>query len=141
MYEFYFEGDFKSGFSQAVDELLTLDLPMTFRIGQVEILTEAYFEQTGQKPDPFQLERLADFILRDDLSDPHPDKVTNTEFPILSEGQVKLRNGRENSWDVSIFSPNRKHKLNGTRRGVARDSYFVRGNDQYSAKQKFQIEE
>jgi hypothetical protein len=131
MYEHKFEGDFKAAFILAVDELILLDLPVAFRIAQVELLTEAYREQTEQRPDSLQLERLADFILKDDLSDPHPDKVTNTEYPFLSEGQVKLRSGREAvGGDITTHSASKKYKLNGSRKGVSRDSFFYQSTKQ-----------
>lgn len=52
-------------------------------------------EQTGEIPDSLQLTLLANHILAEELADRCPDKVTNTEYPILSEGQVKLRKRRE----------------------------------------------
>lgn len=112
--------DFKSAFVGAVDELLAADMPTPWRIKAVDDLTAAYLEQTGQRPDAYQLSRLADYILRDDLSDPHPDKVSNTEYPFLSEGQFKLRRVRENSSGegVAKFTKNSSQLMNGTRRGV-----------------------
>jgi hypothetical protein len=112
-----FSGDYKAAFVVAVDEMLAMDMAVEYRIHFVNVLTDAYYAQTGQKPDQWQLHRLADYILRDELSDPHPDKVSREDYPILSVGQIKLRNGREYSGgDVAHYSADRKHKLNGTRR-------------------------
>lgn len=38
-----------------------------------------------------QLEQLADYLLAEELTDPHPDKVTRTEYPILTASQLKRR--------------------------------------------------
>lgn len=43
------------------------------------------------------LERLTDAILHEELTDTHPDKVTNTEYPFLSEWQFEVRRNRETS--------------------------------------------
>ncbi len=48
-----------------------------------------------ERPDARTLERLADAILREELTDRHPDKVTNTEYPFFSAWQLELRHGRE----------------------------------------------
>ncbi|MHB9094753.1 MAG: hypothetical protein ACYC21_08765 [Eubacteriales bacterium] len=32
--------------------------------------------------------RLADYILKDELTDKHTDKVTNNDYPIFSNGQI-----------------------------------------------------
>lgn len=52
-------------------------------------------EGCGGRPDPELLERLANVILDEELTDTHPDKVTNTEFPFMSEWQLDLRRDRE----------------------------------------------
>lgn len=111
-------GDYKAAFIEDVNELLNdVQLPVRWRNKAADDLIESYVIQTDERPDAMQLSRLADYILRDDLSDPHPDKVSNTEFPILSQGQIKLRHGREYAGgDVSHYSSDVKHKLNGTRK-------------------------
>lgn len=124
MYEFCFEGDYKASFAKAVDDLIVLDLPLDFRIGHIDLLIEAYFHQTGHKPDAYQLERLANYILKEDLTDPHPDKVTRTEYPILNEGQYKLRSDRERSGgDVSWFPNNESRKQRGRKKSIPREAF------------------
>lgn len=121
--ERFSSGDFKTAFMEDVSELVNdVNLPVRWRIKAVDDLIEAYVQQTDERPDAAQLHRLADYILRDELSDPHPDKVSNTEFPILSTGQIKLRHGREYSGgDVAHYSRDIKHKLNGTRKKAKGD--------------------
>lgn len=109
--------DYKTTFVEKVDELLEQDMTLEFRKKAVHDLVEAYIFQTGKVPDGLQLSRLADYILKDDLNDPHPDKVTRTEYPILSSRQLRLRSGRELSDEMIENKTNdKKHKLNGRRR-------------------------
>lgn len=88
-----FGADYKKVFVEMVDELIALapELTRDQRIAQVEFLTDAYVDQTGERPDSYQLHRLADVILREELSDPHPDKITRNEFPIMSDRMLGRR--------------------------------------------------
>lgn len=105
--------NYKKAFQAEVSKLVEIEMPVQWRIKAIEELTEAYFKQTGELPESEELNRLADFILKDDLTDKHPDKVTNAEYPILSEGQVKLRLKREKATDLTNFTHDKKHKMNG----------------------------
>ncbi|KTS84456.1 hypothetical protein NS115_03765 [Paenibacillus jamilae] len=118
-----FTGDYKTAFAAAVYELLAVqDMPVNFRISAVEVLTEAYYEQTGERPSTEMLSLLADFILRDDLSDRDPDKVTKKEYPFLSKDQIKTRGGREFASDnMARYTSDIKHKLNGKRASISRE--------------------
>ncbi|GMK47634.1 hypothetical protein PghCCS26_47640 [Paenibacillus glycanilyticus] len=54
----------------------------------------------GERPaslplDSALLDRLTDAILDEELTDPHPDKVTRTEYPFMSDWQLDLRRDRE----------------------------------------------
>jgi hypothetical protein len=54
----------------------------------------------GERPSPISLDtalidRLTDAILDEELTDTHPDKVTNTEYPFMSEWQLDLRRDKE----------------------------------------------
>lgn len=88
-----FGEDFKTAFKEAVDELVAEgpDLTRTQRIDRVAQLTDAYVIQTGERPDTSQLHRLADVILREELSDPHPDRITRNEYPIMSDRMLGRR--------------------------------------------------
>lgn len=89
----------KHAFSEAVDDLIAQNIEdRTERIATVHALTEAYTDSTGVRPDGAQLERLADYILREEISDPDPHKSTKYEYPILSDIQMERRRlGRRGS--------------------------------------------
>ncbi|MFF2886662.1 hypothetical protein [Paenibacillus sp. NPDC057967] len=63
----------------------------TQRIALIDRITYDYVDER----DPALLERLTDAILDEELTDMHPDKVTNTEYPFMSEWQLDLRRDRE----------------------------------------------
>ncbi|SFH22344.1 hypothetical protein SAMN05660649_04329 [Desulfotomaculum arcticum] len=99
------DSDYKTAFTEAVKELTAKEMPMPWRIKAVDDLCEAYVNQTGELPDTKPLEWLANCILKDDLADKCPDKVTRQEYPFLSDGQVKVRNKRETPRpDLSYYS-------------------------------------
>lgn len=85
-------------FEKEVDYLLEQKEipPVQDRIQQVYDLCELYYKQTGRTPQSYQLDRLGSYILADVLRDKDVHKVKNTEYPILSPTQQKLRNRREN---------------------------------------------
>jgi hypothetical protein len=107
--------DFKTTFSNEVDKLIAQDLTVEFKNKLVQGLTDAYVDQTGKVPDSYELERLATWIVEDKSRD--PDKVTNTEYPVLSQGQIKLRHRRELvNEHIAETSNSTKHKINGKRK-------------------------
>jgi hypothetical protein len=106
---------YKETFVQEVDKLVKQDLTVEFKNKLVQGLTDAYVEQTGKVPDSYELQRLATWIVEDKSRD--PDKVTNTEYPVLSAGQMKLRHRRELvSEYIAESSDSTKHKINGKRK-------------------------
>lgn len=111
--------NYKAAFAQEVENLLMVVMELPERIKMIDDLLVAYVKQTGEVPDATQINRLTDFILREDLRNRHPDKVTNTEFPILSGGQLKLRGRREMASDCSRVTTDLKHKINGRRKRKA----------------------
>ena len=90
---FDFGEDYKKGFILAVNELVSKAPEYTReqRITLVEKLTDAYVDRVGERPDPSQLHRLADVILREELTDMHPDKMTINEYPIMSDSMRERR--------------------------------------------------
>lgn len=82
------------------------------RMQEVDALIHRYVEMTGSKPSPAKLQKLTDYILWEELSDPHPDKVTREAYPILSEGQLQLRYRKEASliWAEAIGADRRSHR-------------------------------
>lgn len=65
------------------------------RIKQVEDMLEQYYLTVGKYPKPAVLDHLGSYILVNELKDKDVDKVTNTEFPILSPIQIKRRHRRQ----------------------------------------------
>jgi hypothetical protein len=61
------------------------------RIKAVEELTETYTMKLDYILDSRSLERMANLILHEELSNSHPDKITREEYPIMSERQLKVR--------------------------------------------------
>jgi hypothetical protein len=107
--------NYKATFSGEVDKLVKQDLTDEFKNKIIQALTDAYIEQTGEIPDSYQLSRLATWLVEDKEND--PDKVTNTEYPILSESQLKLRKRREVvNQNIENTSDSGKHRLNGKRK-------------------------
>jgi hypothetical protein len=88
----------KEQFEKDVERLVTTKElpPIETRIQQVIDLTEWYFEQTG-KPynNSYYLDMLGTYLLADVLRDKGTHKVKQTEYPVLSHTQIKLRNRRE----------------------------------------------
>lgn len=91
------ESDYKKCFMEEVDRLLDMEMPVEQRIQAVQAITDAYFDQVREEPDSAQLSRLASFILRDDMRDSHPDKMTRQQYPVLTVRQSKRRQNRERS--------------------------------------------
>lgn len=78
------------------------EFPRAARIFWIDVLTEKYYHDTGEMPDEATLERLADLILHEELTDPSPDKMTNEEYPFMSEHQFDRRDRRESSVGEAI---------------------------------------
>lgn len=74
------------------------------RMTEVERLTDEYIEANGYPPDGGVLERLSNVILHEELTDPHPDKMSRKitadmsedekrrhEYPIMSDRMYEAR--------------------------------------------------
>lgn len=89
---------FKRDFENTVESLVSRkEVPsLEVRIKEVEDLTEQYFIDTGKKyTGSYFLDMLGTYLLADTLKDKNTHKVKQTEYPILSRSQQKLRNRRE----------------------------------------------
>jgi hypothetical protein len=65
--------------------------PNGLRLEKIEALTEDYFAKTGEMPDAVSLERMANLCIYEELADTNPDKITQEEFPIMSDTQLARR--------------------------------------------------
>jgi hypothetical protein len=109
------QGNYKETFSHEVEKLIKQDLTNDFKNKLIKALTDAYVEQTGKIPDSYELTRLATWLVEDKTRD--PDKVTNTEYPILSEDQYRLRRRRELIYGhLEDTSSSGIHRINGKRK-------------------------
>jgi hypothetical protein len=114
------DSDYKTAFTSDVSALISaVIMPREARILAVQMLIDAYVRDIGKSPDSAQLERLADALLYEELTDTHPDKVTNAEYPFMSERQFERRYEREYSIDlaenydtegVNQSKPDRRHR-------------------------------
>lgn len=96
--------DFTEQFSEAIEHLSKIgfaDLPdAEDRVEQCDELIEEHYAITGRLPDKRHLSKLSDFILAGDLKDSSVDKVTNTEYPILSTTQLVRRESKQVSMET-----------------------------------------
>ncbi|HDR7992626.1 hypothetical protein COK77_08075 [Bacillus cereus] len=108
-YTFDIKGDYKTQFETYVNTLITslresdsgAISNRDVRAKEIKSLTDAYVEAVGERPEPKQLERLADLLLYEELHDTHPDKMTLEEYPIMSETQLSRRHSGEVSMKVA----------------------------------------
>lgn len=61
------------------------------RMAAVGAWADEYVSVHGLRPPAYQLDLLADYILREELTDSHPDKMSREEYPIMSEWQRTRR--------------------------------------------------
>lgn len=96
--------DYKAEFITQVNELIAADIEdRTERMAAVKALIDRYIDAHGAAPYAAQIERLTDYILREELTDPDPYKSEHNEYPILSEIQLaRRREGRRGSASTNV---------------------------------------
>jgi hypothetical protein len=120
--------DYKTEFHDAVTELITQDIvDRAERMAAIHTLTDAYFDSIGSFPDAAEVERLTDHILREELTDRHPDKVTREEYPFFSAWQLELRRDKETSDTAAEFhgQDGRDHRAPTKRKRTAYERWKV----------------
>lgn len=108
-YIFDINGDYKTQFETYVNTLITTRRESDsdaisnrdVRAREIKSLTDAYVGTVGERPEPKQLERLADLMLYEELSNAHPDKMAREEYPIMSDHQLSRRHSGEVSMKVA----------------------------------------
>ncbi|PHE12654.1 hypothetical protein COF41_25685 [Bacillus toyonensis] len=108
-YTFQTNGDYKTQFETYVNTLITsiresdssAIINRDVRAKEIKSLTDAYVGTVGERPEPKQLERLADLVLYEELHDTHPDKMALAEYPIMSDHQLSRRHSGEVSMKVA----------------------------------------
>jgi hypothetical protein len=87
--------DYKTELHEAITELQAEtkrgEMPRQLRLVKIEQLTEDYYDKAGEMPDAVALERLADLVLHEELTDNDRMKVRNNEYPFFSETQLARR--------------------------------------------------
>ena len=102
-------------FNESIDELWMQTkagkLPRAERFEAIEALTDEYITARGKRPEPAALDRLATLCLYEEITDPHPDKMTRDEMPILSGSQEDERKKDEVSqvWAESVGTDGRDY--------------------------------
>lgn len=91
--KYEFNGDYKRKLIEYIEELehTAASASRGQRKQAIHELTNAYVKDVGKAPDGSALERLANVILHEELTDPRPDKMTLEEYPIMSERQYAKR--------------------------------------------------
>jgi hypothetical protein len=91
--------DYKTELHEIITELQQAtkrgEMPRELRLVKIERFTEEYFAKTGEWPDGVTLERMADLCLYEELTDSNEHKISQTEYPFLSERQFDRRDNRE----------------------------------------------
>jgi len=97
------------------------------RMQIVEDLTECYREAAGDWPDAKTLEKLTDAILCEELTDMHPDKITRTEYPFMSDWQLDARHENEyaDTLGDAHGTDGRKHSKPTRRVRTGREHFVV----------------
>ncbi|HID0815725.1 TPA: hypothetical protein ACXNW8_001335 [Clostridium botulinum] len=92
-------------FEDNIIELVSLrPLPeLDERYEIIEDINEDFYKLTRHNLPPFLLSKLSDWCLTEVLNNKDVDKVTNTEFAILSPRQIRRRDKRELSSDGEIM--------------------------------------
>ena len=97
----------KEEFSSAVSTLTGVPRdrlpPVDIRNWEVSELISEYLGAVGERPDPVELSRLADYILADTLRDPTPYKSNKSEYPIENGYQRAQAVSREMSTEGGIL--------------------------------------
>lgn len=106
-YSFYdrlFHRNFKMPLESELTKMLAMKdengLPpfVEQRKEMIEVLFNSFVNQTGKSPDGVQVQRLANWLHLETLTDMHPDKVTREEYPIMNKRQLRSRHSREMMW-------------------------------------------
>lgn len=107
-----FHGDYNTQFADEVDRLFDVYLydsngalnPQEWRLVKVAEITEVFIDQTGERPPEAQLDRLASFILKEDLKRKKGVKVPEAlEYPHLSDRQIRTRHETEADWSYAEY--------------------------------------
>lgn len=92
---------YNADLEQSVTRLLALKnedgtVPsLEMRKKAIDKLMHSHISVTGRTPDGVQVQRLANWLLYESLTNCHPDKVSRVEYPIMTKRQLRSRYKRE----------------------------------------------
>ncbi|MDE1383301.1 hypothetical protein PVN32_24710 [Bacillus paralicheniformis] len=97
------------------------------RIEEITALADAYFDAVGEHPDSTALERMANLVIYEELTNPHPDKMAREEYPIMSETQREERIKSEASEKLAeeYGADGRNYKVPTRRKRSSYEEKFV----------------
>ncbi|MEV3552289.1 hypothetical protein ABNC92_10605 [Paenibacillus larvae] len=124
----------REAFCEAVTDLIEEDITdRSERISAVEALTDAYVDSTGNPPDSAQLERLADYLLKEELTDNFADKVTQTEYPFFSDRQLDRRYKKEATAKAAEYvgTDGKNHRVGKRRKRNKWETDYVNKTQRY----------
>jgi hypothetical protein len=135
-----FTGDYKVQFSAEVTKLIEKNNACGFadradKMAEVQRLTDAYIDQTGETPEASELERLTDAILSEELKSEDLHKRNNTEYPFMSERQMARRKAHE---APEVESPHNKPVSGRRKRTKYENNHMDKGVRTRNAERKRQ---
>lgn len=87
-------------YTARVEELIRYNIPLDEKKAKIIDISEEYFVEVGEQlPSPL-LYQLTEWFLHETLSVKNVDKVSRTEYPVLSLHQIKRRDRKQ----VSVVS-------------------------------------
>lgn len=127
-YNGFFGGEYKDRFDGEVSKTLAMvdeegnppSIPTRVKI--INAMFDAYIEQTGEVPDGVQVQRLANWMLFEDLTNNHPDKVTREPYPFLTKRQLRTRYNRERADEHILETFTRQKYLGGQKQSALKKS-------------------
>lgn len=79
-------------YSKRIEEIIKTAPELDVKHRVIEEITEKYFNEVGEQMPYYMITLLSDWYLSGELKSKNVDKVSNTEYPILSQHQIKRRN-------------------------------------------------
>ena len=96
------KNDILNKYESWVNDVVETDLSKEERDQVITEINESFFREAEVNLPSYLLSKLTDWYLSDVLKDKSVDKVTNTEYAILSSRQLKRRDIRECSVTTEV---------------------------------------
>lgn len=100
------QSNYKTEIHDVINELYAVvkTVPIEDTIENARLATDAYVSETGDRPDVVALDRMSTLIQNDYYTDPNPYKMSQYEYPSLTETMREEREKGETSdvWTQEI---------------------------------------